>query len=217
MVKRFPAKLLVLFTAISCLITLFLVFFINRNMSPAPIPLYTEGQPTIGSPKAKVHVVVFEDPKCNNCILYNTQNYTKLYNTYIEPGLILYTVYLVADLPNSLLTNKFLLCAAKQSPESFFTLLHRYYANPPLAATDKELSKELLNLTKQPDTPLIVKSLNSCMTSKTMQNQVNANTDYARMIMGGTISTPRVFVNGLQLTNPSYKELTTLIEKELKK
>jgi protein-disulfide isomerase len=214
MANRFPAKFLVIFTAISCLVTLSLILFVNWNANPLPIPLYTEGQPTIGSPNAKVHVVVFEDPECNSCILYHNQNYKKLYNSYIEPGLIRYTIYFVTGLPDSSLVTKFLLCAANQSPDSFFTLLDNYYINPPLAATDKELIQELLRLTNK---SIPTKTLTSCLSSKAIQNKVNTNTDYARIIMGGVITTPTVFVNGIQLTRPSYKELTTLIQKELKK
>lgn len=214
MANRFPAKFLVIFTAISCLVTLSLILFVNWNANPLPIPLYTEGQPTIGSPNAKVHIVVFEDPKCNSCILYHNQNYNKLYESYIEPGLVRYTVYLVADLPDASLVTRFLLCAAKQSPNTFFTLLNNYYTNPPLAATDKELLQELLRLNNK---SIPTKTLTSCLSSKTIQDKVNENTDYAKIIMGGVITTPTIFVNGIQLTRPSYKELTSLIQKELKK
>jgi protein-disulfide isomerase len=217
MIKRFPAKFLVIFTSISCLVTVSLVLVINYNLNPEPIPLYTQGQPTLGLSTAKVHVVVFEDPTCNHCILYHNQNYTKLYDSYIHPGLIRYTVYLVADLPSSPLITKFLLCIANQSPESFFTLLHKYYANPPLAVTDKELSKELVGLAKQSDPALSLKSLTSCISSQSMDTQVKTNTEYAQIIMGGIITTPTVFVNGIRLTRPSYKELTTLINTQLKK
>ncbi len=214
MTNRFPAKFLVIFTAISCLITLSLILFVNRNTDPLPIPLYTEGQPTIGSPNAKVHIVVFEDPQCNSCILYHNENYKKLYDSYIAPGLVRYTIYLVAGLPDASLVTRFLLCTAKQSPDSFFTLLNNYYINPPLAATDKELLQELLRLTNK---SIPTKTLTSCISSKAIQNKVNENTNYAKIIMGGVITTPTIFVNGVQLTRPSYKELIKLIDKQLKK
>lgn len=214
---RFQPKTLAIFTAcILLLIFSFLIFF-HKNGYEKPIPLYTVGQPTIGNPQAKAHVVVFEDLKCNNCIIFHQQNYHKLYENFIQKGLISYTAYLLGELPESNVIARMFFCVNSQSTEAFFTLLDLYYASPPLALTGAEMTTELLRLASNSSLNIDLNTLQQCVTLKTFENQVTENTNYARAIMGGVIKTPTIFVNGIRLVRPTYKELEKLIQLEIKK
>jgi len=213
----FNAKVVVTFTAAILLLIFSFLLFVHHSGYEKPIPLYTKTQPTIGSSQAKVHVVSFEDPKCNNCIVYHNQDYKKLYSSYIKTGMIRYTVYLVGELPNSSIICAALLCANEQSTPSFFQLLDAYYKNPILALTPETIRNELLTIAQNAALPIDFTSLQRCVSSATFDKQVLENTNYARDIMGGVIKTPTVFVNGIRLVRPSYDQLTTLIDIELKK
>ena len=68
MIIKFSTKLLVVFTAAFLLAGFTLLAFLHQAKALDAIPLFTKGQPSIGNENAPVHVVVFEDPKCNNCI-----------------------------------------------------------------------------------------------------------------------------------------------------
>lgn len=213
----FQSKLLVVLTACIFLLTFSFLIFFHRSTYEKPIPLYTVGQPTLGNPEAKVQVVIFEDPRCNNCIIFHQENYKKLYDNFISKDLIRYTVYLLGEMPNSTVTASMLLCINNQSTSAFFEFLGRYYTNPPLALTAEELNSELLWLVENSSLNINSKNLQNCISLKTFENQVLENTNYARAIMGGVIKTPTIFVNGIRLVRPTYGQLEKLIQIELKK
>lgn len=211
------SKIVITLTAAVLLLVFSFLLFFHHSGYEKPIPLYVKDQPTIGSETAKVHVVSFEDPKCNNCIVYHSQSFQKLYDTYIKTGLIRYTVYLVAELPNSNVIARMMLCVNNQSPTAFFNFLDRYYAAPTLALTPEELNNQLLQLAADSSLGINLDRLKTCTAMKTFENQIVANTNYARAIMGGVIKTPMIFVDGIRLVRPPYEELVKLIELELKK
>lgn len=211
------SKVIVILTSsILLLVFAFLLFFHHTGYEKA-IPLYTTGQPTLGLPTAPVHVVCFEDPKCNNCIAYHNEAYEKIYDNYIRPGLIRYTVYLVGELPNSNVIGRMLLCVNSQSTPAFFRLLSQYYAQPSLALTTEEINTQLIRLAEDSQLAIHLGTLKQCVAQNTFENQILENTNYARAIMGGVIKTPTVFVDGIRLVRPSYEQLKKLIDLELKK
>lgn len=214
---RFQSRILVIFTACILLLVFSFLIFFHKSGYEKPIPLYTIGQPTLGNPNAKVHVVVFEDPKCNNCIIFHQENYQKLSKNFINNGLIQYTIYLLGDLSNSNLVARMFLCVNNQSTKAFFTLLDHYYAHPPLALTGDELNEELIRLATITPLNININNLKQCINLKSFENQIIENTNYARAIMGGVIKTPTIFVNGIRLVRPTYKELEKLIQLEMKK
>ena len=214
---RFHSKILVILTTCVLLLILAFLFFFNKNDYEKPIPLYTVGQPSIGNPNAKVHVVDFQDPKCNNCIVYHNDDYQKLYENFIKTGLVRYTIYLVAELPNSYVIARLFFCVNSQSTDAFFNLLDLYYQNPSLALTEQELNTQLMRLVANSSLNINMNNLQQCTALHTFENQVIANTNYARDIMCGIVQTPTLFVNGIRLVRPTYKELQDLIQLELNK
>lgn len=210
-------KAAVIGTTIFLLIALSFILFFHPKDYPQAIPLYTQGQPTLGDPLAKVHLVAFEDPYCNNCAIFQRTIFKKIEEKYIRQGKVKYTSYLVSSFPNSSFVSSLLFCIHAQSTESFFTYLDLFYQNPLLALTPEELQTELLKLAKKNHLPLDFSELESCSAQGKYQKQVVENTNYARAIMGGVIKTPMIFVNGIRMLNPSLKELEQLIKSELDK
>lgn len=213
----FQSRILVILTAGVLLTILAFLLFFNHDNYEKPIPLYTTGQPTIGNENAKVHIVDFEDPKCNNCIVYHNEDYQKLYDNFIAKGLVRYTMYLVSELPNSNVIARFFLCVNSQSTNAFFTLIHQYYQNPSIALTAEELNTQLMRLAENSSLNINLDTLKQCAALKTFENQVVENTNYARDIMGGVIKTPTIFVNGIRLVRPTYQDVQDLVQIELKK
>jgi len=214
--KKHASKFLLLLTAILLLVGFFIIVMIEPAAHPEAIPLYTKNQPTLGNSKAKVHVVVFEDPKCNNCINYHRETYNFLKKEFIDTGKIQYTVYLVSALKQSATISNFLFCINSQSSSVFFDYLDRFYTDPPLAITDSELITEMTKELKQMHLPIDYEKLSRCADSHGFAEQVLDNTNYARAIMGGVIKTPTVFVNGIRITRPSYRELKNVILQEMR-
>jgi protein-disulfide isomerase len=217
MIIKFSTKLLVVATAFILLVGFTVVILLHENKQLDAIPLFTEGQPFLGKKNAPVHVVVFEDPKCNNCIIYHRNTYASLKKEFIDKGKVRYTVFLVSALKQSATISNYLLCINSQSTQAFFNYLDVLYTNPPLALNDAELIDDLNKQARLLNLQIDLTKLKTCSEEHGFAKEVIDNTNYARAIMGGVIKTPSVYVNGKKLTRPSYNELKKVIHSELKK
>jgi protein-disulfide isomerase len=215
--NKISSRSLVLVISTIFLLSFSLFMIFHETKSPDATPLYVAGQPTLGNPLAKVHVVTFEDPRCNNCVAFHQECFNYLEQNYIKTEKIKYTSYLVSGVPLSSTINQFLFCVNAQSTQAFFQLLSSYYKNPIIALTEQDLQNDLLDLEEESKLNLSREQLNSCTEKKTYQRQTEENTNYAKAIMGGVIKTPTVFVNGIKISRPNCKDLTLLIDQELKK
>ena len=212
----FSTKLLVVISSCVLLAGFTLIVLLEQAKQMEAIPLFTERQPSLGSLNAPVHVVVFEDPKCNNCIIYHRTTFAPLKSEFIDSGKVRYTVFLVSGLKQSATISNFLFCINSQSTKAFFDYLHTYYENPPLALDDGALIVDLKKKAQALKLPIDIAKLNTCAADHGFAKEVMDNTNYARAIMGGVIKTPSVFVNGKKLSRPSYNELRKAINSELK-
>lgn len=217
MIIKFSTKLLVVATSFILLAGFAVIALLHQAKELDAIPLFTEGQPSLGSEKAPVHVVVFEDPKCNNCIIYHRNTFARIKKDFIEAGKVRYTVFLVSALKQSATLSNYLFCINAQSTQAFFTYLDALYAHPPLALNDAELIEDLNKQAKLLNLPIDFNKLQTCSEDHGFAKEVMDNTNYARAIMGGVIKTPSVFVNGKKLTRPSYNELKKAINSELRR
>lgn len=217
MIIKFSTKLLVVATSFVLLAGFAVMALLHQAKELDAIPLFTEGQPFLGSEKATVHVVVFEDPKCNNCIIYHRNTFARIKKDFIDTGKVRYTVFLVSALKQSATLSNYLLCINAQSTQAFFTYLDALYSNPPLALNDAELIEDLNKQAQLLNLSIDLNKLKTCSEEHGFAKEVMDNTNYARAIMGGVIKTPSVFVNGKKLTRPSYNELKKAINSELRK
>jgi protein-disulfide isomerase len=217
MIIKFSTKLLVVITAAFLLAGFTFLALLHQEKALDAIPLFTKGQPSIGNENAPVHVVVFEDPKCNNCIMYHRKTFAPIKKDFIDTGKVRYTVFLVSALKQSATTSNFLLCINSQSSTAFFTFLDALYKNPPLALNDAELIEDLNKQATLLNLSINLNQLKKCADEHSFAKEVMDNTNYARAIMGGVIKTPSVFVNGKKLTRPSYNELKKAINSELRR
>ncbi|MCH9630277.1 MAG: Disulfide bond formation protein D [Chlamydiia bacterium] len=190
-------------------------YFHDKDNYHAPIPLLTVEEPTVGDPAAPVHVVVFEDPRCNNCVVFHKRYYERLKKEFIDTHKIKYTIFLVGEEPHSETVLRILFCVNQQSTPDFFKVLNKYYENLPLALTDQELEEEMMRLITSLDLNINEARFSSCVHKRSYIQKASENTAYAKAIMGGVIRTPTVYVNGIQLVRPDYNEVEKLIKKEL--
>src|SRR5215212_6185778 len=97
-----PPKMMVWITlaVLSCMIIVTSLY--ARTNLPEGIAIDTTGQPTIGLPQARVHVVLFEEPKCTACRDYSKEILPKLKKNYIDTNKIRYTTVIVSFLPHSM-------------------------------------------------------------------------------------------------------------------
>lgn len=211
-IKFLPKYVVLLTSAILLFAFAFYVYYHSYKTPhfPAPVPVFTQGQPTEGNPNASVHVVSFEDPSCSNCLEFHQNAYPFLKRNYIETGLIKYTVVLVSFLPDSRPISMALLCALSQSPKDFFRLLEAFYLNP----TDPNLSPDVISknlLSLAQNLNININAMQNCITNRRYSSEITHNTTYAKDLMGGYIQTPTVYVNGMKIINPTIEQLESFI------
>lgn len=202
-------------TVMSILITSTSLF--GKTSLPASIEIDTVGQPTMGSPQAVVHVVVFEELKCPACARFSNNIFPALKQKFIDTNKILYTVIPVSFINNSMPVAVALLCAYHQDeghPNSaqFFKYLEYIFRNMPSEATDWATIENLEKMAKAASPAIDLKKLKSCVEKETYSKQITKNTQYGASIMNGRLTTPSVFVNGIKAEELSMDSLSKLIE-----
>lgn len=212
-----PPKTLVLITAGALVVTAFLAPIFLKPELPAAIAVSTKGQPTIGYQKAPVHIVVFEEPKCSNCRLFNQQIYPHLKENYIDTHKANYTVIPVSFLPGSMPAAIALLCVYHSDPLSpnadlYFSYLDYMYTHQPGETIDWATSQNLIKYASEVSPAISGASLEKCVQKQTFREKIEQNTDYGRQIMGGEIATPTVFINGVEVKDLDLDAIKDLIE-----
>lgn len=211
-----PPKILILWTLVFFFVVSAAAITLNHETLPPAIEIDTEGQPTVGYPKAPVHVVVFEEPKCIECKIYNNTIFPKIKSNFIDTHKIRYTVIPVSFIPNSMPAAVALLCAYYQSPDSanadlFFSYLDYLYLKQPSEHTDWATVQKLQEMAKQASPALHLNKLKRCIERESFRQQIVANTDYGRKLMDGSLGTPAVYVDGILVDELSYDTLHDLI------
>jgi protein-disulfide isomerase len=215
-----PPRILILVTTFILIALSGTVYSLARTKLPPSIVLNIKGQPTIGYPKARVHVVVFEEPKCSHCGAYNREIFPVIKKEFIDTNKIQYTTILVAFLPGSMPAAIAALCVYNENSlypndELFFKYLDNIYRNQPKKIADWATEKNLMNYAQATSPAISLDELKSCIDKETYRVRIEENTAYGKQIMGGTVITPTVYVNGIAVRDVSEESIRDLINKVL--
>jgi protein-disulfide isomerase len=198
------------------LLGLMAIFYPWRAELPPGIFLSTHGQPTIGYPQAPVHLVVFEEPKCSNCRDFSLSIFPKIKKEFIDTNKILYTTIPVSFLPGSMRAAVSLLCVYHvenyPNDDLFFTYLNYIYEHLPDEKLDWATEERLLKFAKAASPAIHSDTLRNCIARNIYRVQIETNTRYGNKIMAGHISTPAVFVNGIEVKELTYESINKLIK-----
>lgn len=215
-----PQKKLVIFSSLFFLLLSSCVFFWNRSHLPEGILINTKGQPTVGHPKAQVHLVLFEEPKCVSCKEYNTTIFPKIKEAYIDTHKVQYTVILVSFLPHSMPAAEALFSVYYSDPlypndDLFFTYLDYMYSHQPPESTDWATSNQLIEFAKEASPAINLTRMRTCIEKEIHRTKIEKNTAYGKQLMGGTITTPTLYVNGIKVESLTYDDVKKLIDEVL--
>ncbi len=207
--------------AIACVIVVTSVSA-RANNKQKVVEIDTEGQPTQGSPDAPVQIVVFKEPKCSSCKDFAKDIYPKLKKEYIDTGKVRYTLILVSFLPNSMPAAEAMLCAYYADPaypnsDHFFQFAEYLYQNQPDESTDWAKTPLLVEFAKKSNASINLEKLQDCISRETYRTQIEKNTAYGKELMGGSISTPTIYVNGIEMRELNYEILSSKIQELIKK
>ena len=215
-------KALVFVTLAFAVVIVVAVLLCHRKHLPEAITINTKNQPTIGYSKAKVQLVVFEEPKCINCKEFNDELFPKIKEEFIDTNKIRYTVIPVSFLPGSMPAAIALLCVyhnngAYPNDELFFTYLQYMFDHQPGEHADWATRETLMEYAKQASPAINIQKLKSCTEKQTYRDEIERNNEYGKKVMGGILSTPTLFVDGIEVKELSYKKIKKLTEDVLER
>lgn len=188
---------------LSVFIFIGLVFYkVEHVQTITAVTIDTSNQPKIGS--GDITMIAFEDMKCTNCKIYNDRLYSYIKSQYIDTGKASYIIIPLAFLPNSAPAGNAALCVFHQSPALFFDYIDYLYTHQPDEALDWATSDILLNFAGHLS-GINLASLKECMEQHQYYTQLQQNLSLASKIMGDTVQTPSLYVNG-RLVSPLTKE-----------
>ena len=192
------------------------VYSLAQNELPEAIAVDTAGHPTIGYPKAKVHVVAFLDPKCADSKSYNNRIYPMIKEKYIDTNKILYTVIPVSFIPDSTPASVALLCVYNQDPkypngELFMKYLNYLYAHQPPEHTDWTTTAKLTDMAKKASPAIDISNIENCTNKQEYRHQVAENTAYEELLIGHP-QAPVLFIDGMRLEQVSAQKVQKLMK-----
>lgn len=215
-----PPRRLIWVTLLILVVASMVTVYFSNSQLPAAIAINTKGQPTIGYTKARVHVVVFEEPKCSNCRDFNDQIYPRIKKDFIDTNKIDYTVIPVSFLAGSMPAAVACLCVYYSDPiypnnNLFFAYLDHIYQHQPNEQSDWATPTNLIDFAAAASPAIQTTTLKKCIEMDTYRVKIEQNTAYGKQIMDGRLSTPTVYVNGIKVADLSYEGISKLIKEVL--
>ncbi|MBP9841914.1 MAG: thioredoxin domain-containing protein [Simkaniaceae bacterium] len=212
-----PPRALIAITLVILLGVGTLLAYLNKNILPTPIPIQTNGNPTLGSSAAEVEVILFTDPKCISCKKWHDSIFPELQSRYIQTEKVRLAIIPVSVVPGSNLGSNALLCIYHQAPlypntALFMQFLSVLYENQ----NETWTNVSLIDLATKTDVTINLPKLKSCTDLHKWDSVIAKNTAYARELTGNHLKVPTLFVNGIRVKEVTLKNLFDLIELTLK-
>lgn len=184
-------------------LVLFIIAFLalqkaQRIELPPAVSIDTTDQPSVGT--GKITMVTFEDMKCSNCKRYDMEIYPYIKEHYIDTQRARYVMIPLAFLNNSMPAGNAALCVYHQNAALFFDYVNTLYQHQPNEALDWATPEVLTQFAQQ--VPNInLKDFIACVNNHTYYKQLQKNLKLASTVMGDTVKTPTLYINGY-LVNP---------------
>ncbi len=214
-VGRRQGLILAIIVLVVIAVVLALVFGLGRGpSSPSNVSFNLSGQPTLGNPNSKVTVVAFEDFKCPFCRQYSLTVFPRVEKNFIQTGKIYYGFYNFPFIgPDSYTAAVAAECVFHQKASLFWPYFHLLYRAQKNETTDWATPSYLVQVASY--VPGVnTTALRSCIAANRYLKVVKANKQLG--IQDGVQGTPSIFVNGKLLANPSYSQLASAINRDLK-
>lgn len=188
----------------------------QKNQLPTPISINSQGQPTLGSEKAKVHLVIFEEPKCCNCKECTLKIFPKIKKEFIDTNLVKYTVIPVSFIPHSTMAAEALLGVYYNTPLKpndalFFNYLDTLYAKQPDESIDWVTIDILLEYAKETSPEISLPKLKESLENHAYLEKIQKNTEYGEKVMEGHLATPMLYINGIPVKDLNFDEVSRII------
>jgi len=208
------SKILVIATAFIVCFGLFSYVNYQYNSFPDPVVIDSRGQPTLGEAGAPVHLISFQDFKCAGCKYFADEIYPKIKKKYIDTGKVKFTLIPIAFLSGSKRVAHAALSAYRIRPESFFPFVERLYE---VYSWDfpKWSSTENLVFYAKHTGKIDPYRFQSTLNHWSSASILNANFKLAKRALKNKLSTPALFVDGVEMPPFSFSSISKQIDRRL--
>lgn len=177
---------------------------------PDPIRINTKGQPMMGNPKAKLHIVAFEDLKCSNCKRYNNTLFPTIKKEYIDTGKANYTMVNLAFIPGSINAANAARCVYMQNKTLFFPYVKYIYQHQPPEEENWTTIPKLVQFASNIK-GINTQQLSQCIFKSPYTSFIRNNLKMAEKIMkDGVVMTPTLYINGRIVRPLSIQRFNTI-------
>lgn len=206
---------------ISVLIMVIAAILIPQMLQEAPETTQNEragfnltGQPALGDSEANITVIEFSDYKCPACKRFEEQVKPRIEEEYIETGevkfyFLNYPFLNTAGDSSTAVAGE---CMYRQDNDEFWDFHSAIYENQGSEREDWATEDELADIAESSTGDINYTRLRNCIDQKDMLNEVNR--DKTQGIEANVGRTPTVFVNGVMASEPTYTEISSLIQEE---
>jgi protein-disulfide isomerase len=182
---------------------------VHRIDLPPAVQIDIADQPTLG--QGKIMVVAFEDMKCSNCKAYDQVIYPFIKSHYIDTGKVSYTLIPLAFIQNSMPAGNAALCVYHQKPALFFEYVDYLYQHQPDEALDWATAETLTEFAQH--VPGIdIPALSECIQNNTYYTQLQQNLGVAGKVMGETVQTPSLYINGHLVSPMTIEQIEKVVQ-----
>jgi protein-disulfide isomerase len=175
------------------------------------VTIDTIDQPTMGDVNAPIKIVAFEDLKCFNCRLFDTELLPWVIKNYVNTGQASYTMISVAFLPNSMQAAVAARCVYQQEPKAFFSYVDTLYQNQGAESENWANTAKLLQWAHDIK-GLDQDAFSTCLLSGNNTNKIIKNTQYGMDVMGGQLATPSIYINGILVRPLTQDRIEAIIK-----
>lgn len=209
-----PTKFLVLITLLALIILTLVAYFIFRpqvELTP-PVTIDTRDQPTLGNPRAPIHIVAFEDLKCENCMRFTTRLLPQIKQKYINTGKATFTFINVAFIEGSLPAANAARCLYAENKDYFFPFVDYLLDHQPPENENWATVSTLIQYAKASVPHANLTELSNCIIEARYNYLINKNLTMAVKIMDKEIATPAVYINGHKLKKLTMDAIDKMID-----
>ena len=169
-------------------------------------PAYVTGEPSLGNPKAKIHVEEYGSLSCSHCAHFNNEVFPAFKKKYIDTGKVRYTLHEFLTDPANVAAIGFI-TARCAGADKYYQVVDGLFRRQAEIFAARNLRPVLLDVAKQAG--LTEDQVNACVT-----DPANAEALDARVAAGearGVDSTPFFFVNGAKVDGVTLEALDKAI------
>ena len=182
----------------------------HRSKAQSVVTIKTDNQPTLGAKDAPLQIISFEDFKCMNCRLFDLQILPWIVQNYVDTKQANYTAITVSFLPDSMQAAVAARCIYQQKPSQFFVFSDLLFKKQGDEMTNWANTAKLLEWANQIK-GIDQEQFTKCLFNPDTVQQIIKNTQYGMTIMGGSLSTPALYINGVLVRPLTKKHIQEVI------